>query len=145
MAGALTDPRTLTGVFKKTKNFGLFILALIVSLVVGTYVSPTWTVEKVTLDVQEAEGDKLYYIYRGKPKYLEGVLSYQDAHLNPEKIRALNAAKQSPGVQEEFTYRIEEKGRPISKNLLSADSQASLGILVFASSACCRIVLLADP
>lgn len=109
MAGIPADPRTLTSVFKKTKSFGLFLLALVVSFVVGIYVPPTWTVEKVTLDVQEAEGDRLYYIYREKPKYLEGVVPYQDAHLNPEKIRALNAAKQSPGVQEEFVYQIEEK------------------------------------
>ena len=109
MAGIPADPRTLTSVFKKTKSFGLFLLALVVAFVVGVYVPPTWTVEKVTLDVQEAEGDRLYYIYREKPKYLEGVVPYQDAHLNPEKIHALNAAKQSPGVQEEFVYQIEEK------------------------------------
>ena len=46
------------------RNFVIFALALIVSWIVGANVPPTWTVEKIELDVHTDDSGKLYYIYR---------------------------------------------------------------------------------
>ena len=66
-----------TGPFKviqtSIKNIWLYLILFVISFFIGKYVSPTWTVEKVTLDIQ-TEGDKLFYTYKGKPKYLTNVI-----------------------------------------------------------------------
>ena len=77
---------------KGFKNFLIFSLALIVSFLAGTYVSPTWTVEKISLDVHQDRTGRLYYIYRGAPQYLDNSVAFQEARLNPDRVAALNAS-----------------------------------------------------
>lgn len=87
------------------RNFIIFVLALSASWMVGSYVSPTWTVEKVTLDINTDPEGKLYYIYRDKPAYIDPVPLAQ-AQLNPEKVRS---SSEEPAITEEFVSSIETK------------------------------------
>ena len=48
----------------------IFIVALILALYIGQNVNPTWTVEKITLDVQKNDQGQLYYTYKRSLKLL---------------------------------------------------------------------------
>jgi hypothetical protein len=88
------------------RNFIIFAIALGASWLVGIYIPPTWTVEQVTLDVNtDAEG-KLYYIYRGKPAYIDPVPIAQ-AQLNPDSVRR---SGEEPAVTQEFVSAAEMRG-----------------------------------
>ncbi len=88
------------------RNFAIFALALILSWIVGVSVPPTWTVEKIELDVLTDDEGKLYYIYRGKPSYFAAV-PLDQARLNPAKI---HGSSTEPPVKEEFVATVETRG-----------------------------------
>ena len=91
---------------KGIRNFAIFAIALIASWIIGVNVSPTWTVEKVELDVKTDSDGKLYYVYREKPAYFEAVPMAQ-AQLDPAKI---HGSRTAPPVSEEFVS-VAESGR----------------------------------
>ncbi len=55
-------------------RFGVFALAMLTSALVGLLVEPTWTVERVQLDVQTDDSGGLYYIYEGDELPIDPVL-----------------------------------------------------------------------
>lgn len=59
--------------------------------IVGNYVTPTWTLEKMTLDVQQDEQGSLYYLAKGKPVFLPKVKTVEEAQLTPQSLAELNA------------------------------------------------------
>ena len=122
--------------FKRAQNFLIFALALIASLAVGAYVAPTWTVEEIALDAHQDGDGRLYYIYRGKPVYLEDVVLLQDARLNPDRVRA---SDQAPEITEEFVYT----DTALRAEVLPAVGQTPLAHLVVASRRCRGAALLA--
>lgn len=87
------------------RNFIIFAIALIASWMVGSYIPPTWTVEKVTLDVRTDADGEMYYIYRGKPAYIDPVPIAQ-AELNPERIHLLTG---DPITSQEFVSSVETR------------------------------------
>ena len=90
---------------KGIRNFAIFVLALIVSWIVGFSVPPTWTVEKIELDVRADEEGELYYIYRGEPTYFTAV-PLEEARLDPAKIQGTDA---EPPVRKEFVAAVETR------------------------------------
>lgn len=90
--------------FIKAPAFWFFVLAMLLSIWVGKNVSPTWTVEKITLDVK-SDQKGLFYTYKGKPEYLaqDSIVAFNEARLNPEKVRTLNQEGKSPDINEEIT------------------------------------------
>ena len=68
----------------KSPGFWFLIAVLLTSFWVGKNVSPTWSVEKVTIDVKQGENGKLFFIYRGKPSYVENIGTYKEAVLSPQ-------------------------------------------------------------
>jgi Na+/H+ antiporter NhaC len=87
------------------RNFAIFALALIASWIVGVSVPPTWTVEKIELDVSADEEGKLYYIYRGNPTYFTAV-PIDEALLNPAKI---HGSSDTPPIKKEFVTQVETR------------------------------------
>ena len=85
----------------------IFFSALLVSWAVGQYVPATWTIEKVTLDVQLDEEGQPFYLYKSKPKIIPDAVPYEKALLKPELIRELNQKGEAPSVLEEFAYQEE--------------------------------------
>ena len=79
-------------------KFVVFALALGASWIVGSNVPPTWTVERITLDVQTEADGGLYYVQAGKPVYFDPV-PIDQARLDPAKAGDWIEA---PPVTEEF-------------------------------------------
>jgi len=80
----------------------LFIIALVTAFIVGRYIPPKWTVEKISLDVHTDEDGQLYYTYGGEPKRIDEILPFQEAILHPDKIEKLNQQGLPPELTEEF-------------------------------------------
>ena len=83
----------------------VFALALLVSWIAGAGVSPTWTVNRVTLDVATDEDGRLYYLSEGRRVRFEAV-PIEQARLDPAALRASGAA---PPVTEEFVFAVETR------------------------------------
>ncbi len=87
-----------------------FLLALVGGVLVGVYVSPTWSVEKIGLDVAtDANGrllrdeqGKPYYFLGGEPQAIDRSVPMPDARLNPQRIEQLNVRGGSPDVDREY-------------------------------------------
>ena len=90
---------------KGIRNFAIFALALIASWIVGVSVPPTWTVEKIELDVHADDEGKLYYIYQGNPTYFTAV-PIDEALLNPAKI---HGSSDTPPIKKEFVTQVETR------------------------------------
>ena len=84
----------------------VFVLAVLVSWIAGASVSPTWTVNRVTLDVSTDEDGRLYYLSEGRRVLFEAV-PIEQARLDPAALRASRAA---PPVTEEFVFAVETRG-----------------------------------
>ena len=84
----------------------VFALAILVSWIAGAGVSPTWTVNRVTLDVATDEDGRLYYLSEGRRVRFEAV-PIEQARLDPAALRASGAA---PPVTEEFVFAVETRG-----------------------------------
>ena len=83
----------------------VFVLAVLVSWIAGASVSPTWTVNRVTLDVSTDEDGRLYYLSEGRRVLFEAV-PIEQARLDPAALRASGAA---PPVTEEFVFAVETR------------------------------------
>ena len=80
------------------QKFAVFAVAMIASWFVGWNVSPTWTVEEISIDAQTDDAGALYYLYEGKPAYFDAV-PVDESNLDPERVAQSGEA---PPVREEF-------------------------------------------
>jgi len=85
-----------------------FLLALLAGLLVGLYVPPRWTVEKISLDVSEDAHGRLFYVLEGSRTYVDDPVPIEASVLSRERIRAHNGAGDSPGATEQYVW---EPGR----------------------------------
>ena len=83
-------------------KFAVFAVAITISAFVGYLVTPTWVVEKVSIDAFELDG-VLHYIYKEKPVPFNPV-ALQNAILNPEEV---DGSQVRPSVVEEFVSDVE--------------------------------------
>ena len=78
------------GKLVKSFSFWVFFITLALSYWAGLNIAPTMVISKVTLDVKQVDvGEdtgKLYYIYKGKSKFIEPV----DNLKTSEKIELYN-------------------------------------------------------
>ena len=79
-------------------KFVVFALSMIVSWFVGWNVTPTWTVQQITLDVQLDLDDRFYYVSGGDRSYFDAI-PVEQSLLDPATI--LGSTKVPP-VTEEF-------------------------------------------
>lgn len=83
--------------FLRSASLWIFLSLALLAFGVGRQVEPTWTADKVTLDVLKNE-QGLYYVYRGEPKYLpESLPAYVDSPLHPLQLK-----QGKPSVEEAF-------------------------------------------
>ena len=87
------------------RKFTVFAVAILVSWIAGASVPPTWTVNRVTLDVLTDDDGGLYYLSEGSPAYFDAV-PIEEAQLD---AAALAAAGESPDVTEEFVSAVETR------------------------------------
>lgn len=88
--------------------FWVFVICMSLAFYAGLSIKPTWTVEKITLDVKQDQNG-LYYYYKGKPKYIQQATPYFSAELHPEKIFKINQQGLKPNVMEEYTIAYSDK------------------------------------
>lgn len=82
----------------------IFLTAMVLSLVIHFNVTPTWTVEKVTLDTKVSQEDgNRYYMFKGKPKLVENPVSSRDAQLTKSNIAQM-LKMDKPIPEEEYVY-----------------------------------------
>lgn len=101
------DEGSLAGLMRvlRTPATWLFLAAVIGAFLIGKYVPPTWSVERITLDVKTDEpSGQLYYTYQGRPVYLKEVVPLEEAELSPYRMERLNRAGQAPKKTEEFVH-----------------------------------------
>ena len=74
----------------KSFSFWVFVITLVLSYWAGINIRPSMVVQKVTLDVKTADvgedAGKLFYIYKGKSKFIEPVDVSQSKLLNKELV-----------------------------------------------------------
>ena len=87
------------------RKFTVFALAILVSWIAGAGVPPTWTVNRVTLDVLTDGDGRLYYLSEGSPAYFDAV-PIEEAQLDEA---ALRASGESPAVTTEFVSAVETR------------------------------------
>ncbi|HEQ60737.1 MAG TPA: hypothetical protein ENN74_03920, partial [Firmicutes bacterium] len=105
------DEGSLTGLMRvlRTPATWLFLAAVTGAFLIGKYVPPTWSVERITLDVKTDEpSGQLYYTYQGQPVYLKEVVPLEQAELSSYRMERLNRAGQAPKKTEEFVYDRQE-------------------------------------
>ncbi|MYN65188.1 MAG: sodium:proton antiporter [Acidobacteria bacterium] len=87
------------------RKFTVFAVAILVSWIAGASVPPTWTVNRVTLDVLTDDDGGLYYLSEGSPAYFDAV-PIEEAQLD---AAALAASGGSPDLTEEFVSAVETR------------------------------------
>ena len=87
------------------RKFTVFAVAILISWIAGASVAPTWTVNRVTLDVLTDDDGRLYYLSEGSPAYFEAV-PIEEAQLD---AAALRASGEAPAVTEEFVAAVETR------------------------------------
>ena len=87
------------------QKFTVFVLAILVSWIAGATVPPTWSVNRVTLDVLTDDDGRLYYLSEGSPAYFDAV-PIEQAQLD---AAALRASGETPAVTEEFVSAVETR------------------------------------
>ena len=86
------------------RKFTVFALAVLVSWIAGAGVSPTWTVNRITLDVLADDDGRLYYLSEGSRAYFDAV-PIAEARLDAAALRAADG----PPVTEEFVFAEETR------------------------------------
>ena len=104
----MTQPEGSKNIFRLLKKPAcwLFVLALLGSLLIGRLMTPTWAVEKINLDVQTDPQNRLFYIYKGQPQYLEDPVPYTDSLIHPDLIEQYNQSSTDPPFTEQYTYEL---------------------------------------
>ncbi|MFC1771580.1 Na+/H+ antiporter NhaC family protein [Candidatus Margulisiibacteriota bacterium] len=82
----------------------VFIVSFFLSIYVGKAIPPTWTVEKVTLDVTENVEGELFYRYKGKDVFISDPVPLEKSGLNKKAIIKINKEHINPGVKKEIAY-----------------------------------------
>jgi len=101
----------------------LFFLAIGLSWWVGRTVPATWTVEAVSLDVHLDGEGKEYFVYKGKPLYLEETTPFEEARLNPARIEEYNRDRVDPPIRKEFAVKIETRDGEEIRNYYQLTAQ----------------------
>lgn len=85
--------------------FVFFVLSMALGIAVGVRVEPTWVVNEAVLDVQIDDDGSEYVTRRGKPSYLDHVVPFADAQLNPANLLPAVASGESVEVTEQMARR----------------------------------------
>ncbi|MFT5170867.1 MAG: Na+/H+ antiporter NhaC [Candidatus Marinamargulisbacteria bacterium] len=96
----------------RTPAAWIFFVSIFLAIYVGQNVAPTWTTERVALDVQRNQSGDYYYKYKGKEKVIAKIIPQSQMTLTNEALAHFNSANSTPTILEEYvveTVRIEGK------------------------------------
>jgi len=98
----LRSPGRLGRYFQPALLF--FLLALLAGILVGLYVPPTWTLEKINRDVSADEDGRLFYVSEQDRVYIDFAVPMEKSELNEARIRHYNATRASPEETEQYAW-----------------------------------------
>jgi len=104
--------------FLKKPGFWFFILTMLLSIGIGQQVSPTWTADRITLEVQIDEAGP-HYMLRGKRREMTNLVPYASSDLHPERLAEINATGQAPAELEQYAVHEKASGEVIYYQLLA--------------------------
>jgi Na+/H+ antiporter NhaC len=82
----------------------IFVASMVISFYIGHSVQPTWTLEKISLDIQTGEDGREYFISGEKPQYLTTIKPVTDSPIGEDSLATLTSQGMSPSVTEDFVY-----------------------------------------
>lgn len=82
-----------------------FVIALFISFYVGKNVTPTFSVERVTIDAKYNAEGQLTYTYKKKQKAVKPLVNYENSVLRQDKLAEYNANNQRPPAEEEYVVK----------------------------------------
>lgn len=88
----------------KSPALGIFAVAMLAALCVGYFVTPTWTVERFSLEVQTDDDGREFVLLDGKEVAASDAIPALDSALTNEKL----AAAGEPEVTSEFVFETDE-------------------------------------
>ncbi|MEE8451402.1 MAG: Na+/H+ antiporter NhaC family protein [Thermoguttaceae bacterium] len=92
-----------------------FLLMIAGGLYAGIYVPPTWSIERIALDVAKDDEGRLSYKFKGEPKPIDVCVPMEDAQLGATRIERLNAEGRSPDVKQEYAFEAATvDGKPVT-------------------------------
>ena len=83
----------------------VLIIGVLLSLYIGKTTPPTWTIERMSVDAFKTETGQWAYTYKKNPVIIENLISIENAYLTPQNLEAVNAAKTTPAITEEFVIQ----------------------------------------
>ena len=129
----------------KSFSFWVFVITLVLSYWAGLNINPTMVVQKVTLDVKTVEvgedAGKLYYVYKGKSKFIEPVDLSESKLLGKE----LSAGDYSDDKDKNKEYVVETKDGETSYYQLEIKRHFGIWSLLPALVAVVLCWVLKDP
>ncbi|MFH1920475.1 MAG: sodium:proton antiporter, partial [Planctomycetota bacterium] len=124
-----TTPSPLPAALRRCLRPSLvfFLVALAAGLVVGEYVAPTWTVEKINLDVAEDDDGKLFYTFKDDRAYIDDLVPIGASELSEVRIAGLNAEGGSPKLTEQYVWETREVGGKSTKLYFKLEAKCHWG------------------
>jgi len=83
----------------------VLIIGVLLSLYIGKTTPPTWTIERMSVDAFKTETGQWAYTYNKAPVIIENLVPIDTAYLTPQNLEAVNAAKTTPAITEEFVIQ----------------------------------------
>lgn len=91
----------LAAICKKPATW-VFIISMALSFYLGRTMPPTWTSEKIALDIQTEVDGRKYVIEKEAKTYIDNIVPIASATLSKDSLNVLNETKGTPQLQEEF-------------------------------------------
>ncbi len=96
----------------KSPALGIFVVAMVAAFCVGYWVTPTWTVEKFSLEAQTDENGEQFVLLDGSPVPTTEALAIADSALTEENL----AANGVPDVTQEFVVETIDTADGLQRN-----------------------------
>jgi len=84
----------------------VFLSAVVLAFVVGSYVTPTWTIDKIAVDVETNDEGDSYATVGGTKRLIENPVPIDQSPINHDALAALSAESLTPDTTEDFVYEV---------------------------------------
>ena len=95
------------------RKFAVLAVAMVASAFIGAQVTPTWSVEQITLDAERGDDGSLHYVLEGERIPFDPI-PIDDARLHPDNSHAWGDAAPA---DEEFVVTEDASGEPVYQQL----------------------------
>jgi len=119
-------------ILENLKSPGLWFLVIcsLVAFSVGKWAHPTWTADRVQLDLKQDNLNRLYYMAEGNKRIVRRseIVPAEKSTLSPERLEEINKRKTSPILIKEFVSKQERLGNQTVTNYYLVTAHRHWGI-----------------